>query len=170
MEIEGPIGRVVLQGPRLVPHGRAGKRDRPESRPRHPIAEFDIVVLDEEGHPQPNLADRIGRYEAAPPRVEGGVEDILESLLLEGDGLLTARGRTPPHGVRLDPLRTGVQDGWLRTVEHVAAHRDRMLGEGSEDHGSPQPLGLHHDIVVQEHHERRFAVVRGLKHPTGETP
>ena len=47
-EVEGPVVDVVLGVPGLVPDGSAGQGDRRVARLAGPVAELDVVPLDEE--------------------------------------------------------------------------------------------------------------------------
>lgn len=116
-EVEGPVVDVVLGVPGLVPDGSAGQGDRRVARLAGPVAELDVVPLDEERQGQADLVDRLEWDQTGPPAVEGRRDDGLLPLFLQIDAV----------AVRLVRGCDGEVDG----IEHLA---------GRPEGGRAQPL------------------------------
>ncbi len=78
VEVGLPVQRVVLVGPRHVPHGGAGQGHRREAVGGGADAVLGVVPLDEQREAQPDLAEHRGRDQAHEPAVEVHVDAAVQ--------------------------------------------------------------------------------------------
>ncbi len=122
-----PVDRVVLVGPRHVPHGHAGQRHRGDARILRAQAELRVVPLDEYREREPHRAHDRGGDEAHPPAVVVDVDaavhplGLAQRVLGEVVRLLGVRDRAPHEAVPVHLLAERVQHRRQEHVEHVPA-------------------------------------------------
>ena len=126
------------------------------------------------GMDRPDVAQHRERDEAHPPAGVVGGEPAVHprgrAQVPAGQVVVVHRGAGGGPAELPGPhhLGEGVQDGPLVHREHVAADDRRLPRVTCERDGSGDPLGLGHDVVVQQQHVVGAAGVEGLEHRARE--
>ena len=175
VEVSLPIQTVVFFGPRHVPHGSAGQRDRRESVLCCTQTVFGVVPLDKEGQGQTDLSNNGLGDQAHPPTVVGNIDAAVQARII-ADGALSQVNRcefgvdsSPPELVSIDSLTHRVQDRTLIRIEHVAADNRRGQRVLCEGEGAEQTFRLDDGVIVEQQDVVRIGVLEHLVHATRET-
>ncbi len=174
VEVRGPVGGVVLVGPRHVPDRRARQRHRREPVSARAQGVLGVVVLDEQRQRQAGALDDLAREQAHPPAVVGGVDALVQlgrlTQRLLGEVVVGDRaGRRPPDALaEVNDLAHGVQPRAGLQVEHLAADDHRLRGGTGERVRPQHAVRLQRDVVVDDHDLVGVRVVDALVHHAGE--
>ena len=173
VEVGLPVERVVLVGPRHVPHGSAGEGHRREAGGLGAQAVLGVVPLDEQRQRQADLVDDHARDQAHEPAVEVDVDPLVQPPRgadvagREVPAAVAVERRHPPEPPRLDDLAEAVQLGLVVEAEHVAADDRRAAGQVAEGDRADDALGLADDVVVHHQGVRRGALAQRLELAAG---